>query len=105
MIVAECMYYNEASGSAASVNDIGLLQQLIQKVEPILQPESAQNHIRWAALSAYHIIHTNKVEFNRLINAFREKKSIEECISIIEGFHELIIETEKAIDNKVNEMK
>lgn len=81
--VTECIYFGESSGTAA--NDVNTLQQLMLAIEPTLKPESVQNHIRWSAVTAFNILTKYKMVFPNLVNAFREKQSLETCISIIES--------------------
>lgn len=56
--VAECITYGEATGTTP--NDVGLLYEVLNAVEPTMKPEEAQNYIRWAGteLSIYMTIHT-----------------------------------------------
>jgi len=81
--VAECLDLGEASGNAA--RDVNKLQDLVLAVEPALNPDAVQNHIRWSAFTAHSIIKNRYEEYKKLKEAFKQKKSLEECISIIEG--------------------
>lgn len=40
---------------------------------------------RWSALTAFDILTEYKEEYLRLVEAFREGLTLEECISVIEG--------------------
>eukprot|EP00595_Chromulina_sp_UTEXLB2642_P002462 CAMPEP_0196763622 /NCGR_PEP_ID=MMETSP1095-20130614/4436_1 /TAXON_ID=96789 ORGANISM="Chromulina nebulosa, Strain UTEXLB2642" /NCGR_SAMPLE_ID=MMETSP1095 /ASSEMBLY_ACC=CAM_ASM_000446 /LENGTH=384 /DNA_ID=CAMNT_0042117219 /DNA_START=38 /DNA_END=1189 /DNA_ORIENTATION=+ len=74
--VAECIFTDgEASGYA--VGDVGLLQELTQSIEPALTPEQTQSFIRWSAVTAHSLLTTHKKQFEKLVEAFKEKKSIE----------------------------
>lgn len=46
---------------------------------------------RWSALTAYDIITEYKVEYLRLVEAFREGLPLEECIAAIEGEGALVL--------------
>lgn len=46
---------------------------------------------RWSALTAFDIITEYKAEYLRLVEAFREGLTLEECISVIEGTGEVKI--------------
>lgn len=50
-----------------------------------MTPDSAQNHIKWAALEAFDILSKYKVTLPRLREAFKRGDSLEECIAIIES--------------------
>merc|ERR1719273_2380470 len=55
-------------------------------VQPQITDEQKQQDLtRWGALAAYQLITANKEAYERLVKAFREKKSVAECVSIIEG--------------------
>jgi hypothetical protein len=81
--VAECIKYGEASGNAAA--DVNSLQQLVLAIEPALTPDNVQSHIRWSALNAHKILTSKADSLNKLITAFTEKKSLEECVAILEA--------------------
>lgn len=80
--VAECIKYGEASGNSAA--DVNTLQQLVLSIEPALTPDNVQAHIRWSAFNAYNILSSRKDELEQMVTAFKDKKSLEECISILE---------------------
>lgn len=81
--VAECIEFGESSGNAAA--DVNTLQQLVLAIEPALNADGVQNHIRWSAMTAHKIISDHKEEYKKLVQAFNEKKSLEECIAILES--------------------
>jgi hypothetical protein len=85
--VAECLEFGVASGSNPA--DVGLLNELMNSVEPALTPEQAQNHIRWSAITAWEILDKHKDEYQRLVTAFELGLPMEECIAAIEGPGEL----------------
>ena len=81
--VAECLEYKQAKGYSA--NDVNTLNELMTTVEPAMTPESAQSHIKWAALKSYDILSKYPTELKRLTEAFRRGAALEECIAIAEG--------------------
>jgi hypothetical protein len=81
--VAECIEFGIASGT--NPDDVSLLNELMNSIEPAIKPEQAQNHIRWSAITAWEILDQYKEEYQRLVIAFEKGQSLEECISIIEG--------------------
>jgi hypothetical protein len=81
--VAECIEFGESSGNAAA--DVNTLQQLVLAIEPALNADGVQNHIRWSAMTAHTILTAHKEEYKKLVQAFKDKKSLEECIAIMES--------------------
>eukprot|EP01038_Epipyxis_sp_PR26KG_P011438 gene11438-15325_t len=86
--VAQCIEFGESSGN--NPNDVNILYELIGAIDPPLSPDNVQNHIRWSTVQAYTILKNNKEAFNRLIVAFENKQTIEECIAVIEGVPESV---------------
>jgi len=80
---AECMEYITAGGS--SPQDVNLLYELMNAIEPSLSPDKVQNHIRWSVLTAYTILKDHTDELTKLNEAFSTGASLEECIACIEG--------------------
>jgi hypothetical protein len=85
--VAECLEFGVASGS--NPGDVNLLNELMNSVDPTINAEQRQNHIRWSALTAWEILDQYKDEYKRLVVAFEKGLPMEECIAIIEGEGEL----------------
>lgn len=81
--VAECVTFGDSSGNSAQ--DVNILSELMRTVEPALSPDAAQNHVRWAALSAWEIINAHPKEYAKLQEAFELGQPLEECIAILEG--------------------
>jgi len=80
---AECMEYITAGGS--SPQDVNLLYELMNAIEPSLSPDKVQNHIRWSVLTAHTILKDHTDELTKLNEAFSSGASLEECIACIEG--------------------
>jgi len=87
--VAECIMFGQSNGK--NPGDVTLLNEVISAVQPPMTPEATQSHIRWSALTAFDIITEYKAEYLRLVEAFREGLTLEECISVIEGTGEVKI--------------
>jgi hypothetical protein len=85
--VAECLEFGVASGS--NPGDVNLLNELMNSVDPTINAEQRQNHIRWSALTAWEILDQYKEEYQRLVVAFEQGLPMEECIAVIEGEGEL----------------
>jgi len=85
--VAECLEFGVASGS--NPGDVNLLNELMNSVDPTINAEQRQNHIRWSALTAWEILDQYKDEYKRLVAAFEKGLPMEECIAVIEGEGEL----------------
>lgn len=81
--VAECMAFGEASGSNAA--DVNLMYELMNAVDPPLQSERVQDHIRWAAVTSYEILSKNEGMYKKAVEAFRQGLALEECIAAIEA--------------------
>jgi len=81
--VAECMAFGEASGSNAA--DVNLMYELMNAVDPPLQSERVQDHIRWAAVTSYEILSQNEGMYKKAVEAFRNGLALEECIAAIEA--------------------
>jgi len=86
--VAECMLHQEASGT--NPGDVSTLYELMNSVEPAMQPSSIEDHIRWSALTAYEILNEHKEELNKLVKAFEMGLPLEECIAVMEGQGDLV---------------
>jgi hypothetical protein len=81
--VAECIEFGEASGANAA--DVNILYELMNSIKPPLPTDKVQDHIRWAAVTAYEILSTHPQEYKRVIEAFRTGLPLEECIAALEG--------------------
>lgn len=86
--VAECIAYGSASGTAPA--DVNTLNELINAVQPTLEGEKVQNHVRWSALNAHAILTKYKIEFDQLVQAFERGLPLEECIALIEGDSDIL---------------
>jgi hypothetical protein len=80
--VAEVQKFGVAKGGQ---NDLIALDQYYRNSKEFIGAEKQQNLTRWGALTAYNIINANMDKFERLVDAFKAKKSVEDCIAAIEG--------------------
>ena len=80
--VAEVLEFGEARGGD---NDLLELNGLFRRSKEFIGAQKQQDLTRWGALAAYNIINANKDKYDRLVAAFREKRSVAECIAAIEG--------------------
>ena len=80
--VAEIMAYEKASGGE---NDLLELQNSFRRCKTFIGAAKQQDLTRWGALTSYSLIKSNMNKYEALVNAFKNNKSLAECISIIEG--------------------
>mmetsp|Transcript_19188 Transcript_19188/g.28740 ORF Transcript_19188/g.28740 Transcript_19188/m.28740 type:complete len:397 (-) Transcript_19188:455-1645(-) len=80
--VAEALEFGEAKGGE---NDLIELSSIFRRSKEFIGAEKQQDLTRWGALAAYNMIISNKDKYESLVTAFREKKSVAECIAAIEG--------------------
>ncbi len=82
--VAEVTFCGEGSGT--NTNDVLTLYGLLRAVdEPRpLSEEAKQEHICWSALRAHEILQQHDIKYKALVQAFRECKSLPDCIAIME---------------------
>lgn len=79
---AEIMAYEKATGGE---NDLLELQNCFRKSKEFIGAAKQQDLTRWGALTSYSLIKANLKKYEGLVQAFKEKKSLSECVSIIEG--------------------
>lgn len=80
--VAEIMSYEKATGGE---NDLLELQNCFRRSKEFIGAAKQQDMTRWGALTSYNLIKANKSQYEGLVKAFEQKKSLSECVSIIEG--------------------
>lgn len=80
--VAESMAFGKAKGGASA--DLMELQNIFRKSEKFLGAEKQQDMTRWGALTAYRLLNTNRAKLDALVKAFSQKKSIADCVAIVE---------------------
>ena len=80
--VAEVLAFGEAKGGDS---DLMELDGLMRRSSDFVGAQKQQDLTRWGALAAYNIITANSDKFERLVEAFKQKKSVADCIAAIEG--------------------
>ncbi|KAL7472109.1 hypothetical protein ACHAXS_012432 [Conticribra weissflogii] len=80
--VAEIMAYGKATGGE---NDLLELQNCFRRSEEFIGAAKQQDLTRWGALTSYNLIRNNLGRYEGLVEAFKEKRSLAECVAIIEG--------------------
>lgn len=80
--VAEIIQYGKATGGE---NDLLELQNCFRKSREFIGAAKQQDLTRWGALTSYGLIKANMGKYESLVQAFKDKKSLSECVSIIEG--------------------
>mmetsp|Transcript_26189 Transcript_26189/g.56733 ORF Transcript_26189/g.56733 Transcript_26189/m.56733 type:complete len:403 (-) Transcript_26189:59-1267(-) len=80
--VAEALSLGEAKGGE---NDLLELDLLFRRSKEFIGAAKQQELTRWGALVAYQQITANKNKYEALVQAFKDKKSVSECVAAIEG--------------------
>lgn len=80
--VAEVLKFGVAKGGQ---NDLLELDGLMRRCSEFIGAQKQQDLTRWGALAAYNIITANNDKFENLVRAFKERKSVSECIAAIEA--------------------
>ena len=79
--VAEAIAFQKAKGGNA---DLIELQNIFKKSKEFLGADKQQDMTRWGALTAYRLLNSNKAKLDLLVKAFAQKKSIADCVAIVE---------------------
>eukprot|EP00568_Trieres_chinensis_P003173 CAMPEP_0183293104 /NCGR_PEP_ID=MMETSP0160_2-20130417/1921_1 /TAXON_ID=2839 ORGANISM="Odontella Sinensis, Strain Grunow 1884" /NCGR_SAMPLE_ID=MMETSP0160_2 /ASSEMBLY_ACC=CAM_ASM_000250 /LENGTH=422 /DNA_ID=CAMNT_0025454165 /DNA_START=121 /DNA_END=1389 /DNA_ORIENTATION=+ len=80
--VAEVLALGQAKGGE---NDLLELNGLLRRSKDFVGAAKQQELTRWGALAAFNLIKANMDTYERLVQAFKEKKSVAECVAVIEG--------------------
>lgn len=80
--VAEIMAYEKATGGE---NDLLELQNCFRRSREFIGAAKQQEMTRWGALTSYSLIKENLKKYEGLVQAFKQNKSLSECVSVIEG--------------------
>mmetsp|Transcript_6282 Transcript_6282/g.9661 ORF Transcript_6282/g.9661 Transcript_6282/m.9661 type:complete len:388 (+) Transcript_6282:90-1253(+) len=80
--VGEILKYENAKGGE---NDLIGLQDIFRKSQDFIGAAKQQELTRWGALKAYELLIKNGEKYEELVKAVRAKKSVSECISIMEA--------------------
>ena len=80
--VAEALALGVAKGGE---NDLLELDGCLRRSEDFVGAQKQQDLTRWGALTAYNLLKANEEKYEALVSAFKEKKSIADCIAILES--------------------
>ena len=80
--VAKILGYGKAKGGQA---DLMELQNCFRQSKEFIGAAKQQDLTRWGALQSYNMIKANMSKYDGLVQAFKDNKSLSECISINEG--------------------
>merc|ERR1711865_897183 len=79
--VAEAMAFTTAKGGN---QDLVELQAIFKKSSSFLGAQKQQDLTRWGALTAYKLLNENKASLDLLCQAFQDKKSVADCVTLLE---------------------
>jgi hypothetical protein len=80
--VAEALALGTARGGQ---NDLLELDRLLRRSQDFVGAQKQQDLTRWGALQSYNIIKANEEKYEALVQAFKDKKSVADCVAIIES--------------------
>ena len=80
--VGEILEFGTAKGGE---NDLIGLQAIFRRSEEFVGAQKQQDLTRWGALTAYQLLTQNTVKYDALVDAFKNKKSVSECIALLES--------------------
>jgi hypothetical protein len=81
--VAEAMEFGSAFGANSDL--IGL-EMVYRRSKNFLGAEKQQDLTRWGALTAYRLLTQNNGKLDKLVQAFAAKRSVSECIRMLEQY-------------------
>lgn len=80
--VAEALALGTAKGGE---NDLLELDRLLRRSEDFVGAQKQQDLTRWGALQSYNILKANEDKYEALVQAFKEKKSVADCVAVMES--------------------
>eukprot|EP00542_Grammatophora_oceanica_P016197 CAMPEP_0194046622 /NCGR_PEP_ID=MMETSP0009_2-20130614/22003_1 /TAXON_ID=210454 /ORGANISM="Grammatophora oceanica, Strain CCMP 410" /LENGTH=344 /DNA_ID=CAMNT_0038691991 /DNA_START=192 /DNA_END=1226 /DNA_ORIENTATION=+ len=80
--VAEILGLGVAKGGE---NDLMELEGFFRRSKEFIGAQKQQDMTRWGALTAYNLITANSEKFEELVGAFKNKKSVADCVAILES--------------------
>jgi hypothetical protein len=81
-LVAEAMEFGDVRGAQ---NDLLELDQIFRKAEDFIGSAQQQDLTRWGALQAFVMLKGNKGKLDQVVEAFKNQKSVAECVAILES--------------------
>jgi hypothetical protein len=82
-LVGEALEYQSTAGSAQQ--DLLALEQVFRRSKDFIGAVAQQDLTRWGALTAALLLQQNKSNYEKVVQAFGESKSVQECIEILES--------------------
>jgi len=80
--VAEALALGSAKGGE---NDLLELEGLLRRSKEFVGAQKQQDLTRWGAMTSYNLLKANEDKYEALVQAFKEKKSVADCVAIIES--------------------
>ncbi|KAL3799128.1 hypothetical protein HJC23_002256 [Cyclotella cryptica] len=80
--VAEILSYGKATGGE---NDLLELQNCFRRSKEFIGSAKQQDLTRWGALTSFSLLKGNMDKYEKLVVAFKEQKSLADCVAIIES--------------------
>jgi hypothetical protein len=79
--VAEVLTFGQARGGES---DLLELDNLLRRSKEFVGAQKQQDLTRWGALTSFNLIKGNMAKYEKLVDAFEKKKSVAECIAVLE---------------------
>lgn len=79
--VGEVLEFGNAKGGE---NDLIELERIYSRSAEFVGAAKQQDLTRWGALTSYQLLTENRERFDALVGAFKNKKSVSECVAILE---------------------
>lgn len=80
--VAEVLSFGQARGGE---NDLLELSGIFRRSKEFIGAQKQQDLTRWGSLAAFNLIQGNNDKYEALVEAFKEKKSVADCVAAIEA--------------------
>jgi hypothetical protein len=80
--VGEVIEFGSAKGGE---NDLMGLEGVFRRSKEFIGAQKQQEMTRWGALTAFQLLSKNKDKYDALVDAFRSKKSVAECVALLES--------------------
>lgn len=81
-LAGEATEWGKAQGAQA---DLMQLDGIFRQAEEFIGAAQQQDITRWGALTAANLLKTNKEKYENVVEAFRRRASVQECIEILES--------------------
>mmetsp|Transcript_31863 Transcript_31863/g.52534 ORF Transcript_31863/g.52534 Transcript_31863/m.52534 type:complete len:381 (-) Transcript_31863:71-1213(-) len=80
--VGEILDFGDAKGGE---NDLIELEGVFRRSKEFIGAQQQQDLTRWGALTAFQLLTQNKDKYDALVEAFKNKKSVSECVAVLES--------------------